>query len=352
MTKVLISEMEPNQDIATCLVVMEKQLRTARNGTLFLTLKLLDKTGEITGRVWENAEEVCNAVPVKTAVFLRGRSEKYREELQLNIREIRPLETDEVDASDFLPACPVEPGVLFEGLQKILGTVKRRSLRQLSTAFLSDQSLMKRFRIAPAAKSMHHAYLGGLLEHTLGVTRLVSELCELYPVLDRDQLLVGAFLHDIGKIDEFVYDLFIDYSDAGRLLGHMVLGVEILEKKSRTLKTPHHEEMRALKHLILSHHGEAEFGAVKPPMTREAFVLHAADDLDAKLNFLGRILEAPGDPGQLWTGYQPLFDRFFYRGAPFPAERKPSPGKAGPEEGITQLSLWADNRQKSPHESS
>lgn len=352
MARLTITEIAPNQEVSTCLIVAEKQLRIARNGTPFLTLKLLDKTGEITARVWDDAERISESIPVKAPVYVRGRSEKYRDELQLNIQEIRALDPSEVDASDFLPTCPADPGVLFDNLQKILGTVKRRSLRKLTMAFLSDQSLMRRFMRAPAAKSMHHAYLGGLLEHTLAVSRLVSAICEHYPVLDRDQLLVGAFLHDMGKIDEFVYDLFIDYSDSGRLLGHMVLGVEILEAKTCTVKSLPEEEKRLLKHLILSHHGEPEFGAVKLPMTREAFVLHAADDLDAKLNFLNRILDGPGDPDQLWTAYQPLFDRFFYRGSFLSAENRPAGGKTSLEEGITQLSLWADNLRKPSHESS
>jgi 3'-5' exoribonuclease len=185
---------------------------------------------------------------------------------------------------------------------------------------MRDAELVERFKRAPAAKSMHHAYLGGLLEHTVGVAGLALRIGEHYPELDRDLLLAGAILHDLGKVREFVYDLVIDYSHEGRLLGHMVQGVEIVEEKLRSLKTFPAEDALLLKHLILSHHGEAEFGAVKLPMTREAVALHCADDLDAKMNSLTRILGESKSPGDAWTAYQPLFERFFFRGLPASSE--------------------------------
>lgn len=342
MPKTFIAEIQPNQDIAAAFVVTEKQLRTTRTGTSFLTLRLVDRTGEITGRVWDNAEELAAAIPVKGAVFLRGRSETYRDELQLNIQEAHPLKPDAIDPADFLPVCPMDRDVLLERLRLRISEVHDQPLNQLLKAIFKDRTLLGRFRSAPAAKSMHHAYLGGLLEHTLAVVELVLEISSLYPFLDRDLLVTGALLHDIGKIDEYVYDLAIDYSHSGRLLGHMVLGVQIVDDKLRLLKDFPEEKAWLVKHMILSHHGEAEFGAAKVPMTREAFVLHHADDLDAKMNNLTRILSEPKAAGEAWTSYQPLFERFFYRGLPkiHPGARPLADEEEAENERGVQLNLW------------
>lgn len=345
-TKTFISEIQASQEVASSFVVTEKQLRVARNGTPFLTLKLADKTGEIVGRVWERAKEIADAIPSKGFVFVRGRSEKYRDELQLQIQEISPLAANEVNPSDFLPVCPVSAEALLEQLTSVVSGIRRRSLSRLMKHFFADKELTERFKLAPAAKSMHHAYLGGLLEHTVSVARLVCRISEHYPELDRDLLVIGAILHDVGKVEEFVYDMCIDYSHTGRLLGHMVLGAEILDEKIRTLRNFPLEEALLLKHLILSHHGEAEFGAVKLPMTREAFVLHFADDLDAKMNSLTRILTEGKGGDEAWTSYQPLYERFFFRGLP------PSEGSKGladtsvPEERGVQLSIWPEEKPK------
>jgi 3'-5' exoribonuclease len=324
VAKLFAVDIQPDQEVSSTFMVADKQLRLARNGKPFLTLKLVDKTGAITGRIWDRAAEINEAIASKTVVAVRARSEKYREELQLHIQDIAPLPLDQVVAADFLPVCPVDARELWAKFKELTGHIKRRSLQRLVAAVLRDSELVELFRRAPAAKSMHHAYLGGLLEHTVGVVGLALQVAHHYPELDRDLLLVGAILHDIGKVREFVYDLVIDYSHEGRLLGHMVQGLEILEEKLRSLKNFPAEEALVLKHLILSHHGETEFGAVKLPMTREAVVLHFVDDLDAKMNSLTRILAESKSVDEAWTSYQPRFERFFFRGLPLPSEDRPA----------------------------
>ncbi len=341
VAKTLISEIGPNQEVASVFVVAEKQLRTARNGAPFLTLKLVDKSGQVAGRIWERAEEWSRTIALRSVVCVRGRSELFREELQLQIHDLSLLSPEEIDRSDFLPASPKSVEDLFRKLKELASTVKKGALQRLMRQMLSDVPLMERFKTAPAAKSMHHAYLGGLLEHTVAVTELVSLIAAYYPDLNRDLTVVGALLHDIGKVDEFVYDLCIDYSNSGRLVGHMVLGVQILDEKIRSLRSFPSEEAALLRHLILSHHGEATMGAVRLPMTREAFVLHFADDLDAKMNSLTRILSDSKAGDDAWTPYQPLFERFFFRGFPAPAEGKTATGPESTKEQGVQLKLWS-----------
>lgn len=345
MPKRYVRDIQPGQEVASLFVIAEKQLRVARNGTRFLTLKLVDKTGEITGRIWERAEEIGETLSTKGAVFVRGRSEVFRDELQLQIQEISPRSRKEIDPSDFLPTCPKSVPELWERLAALTSTLKRRSLQRLMKHVLGDRELVERFKLAPAAKSIHHAYLGGLIEHSVSVAGLVSHLCGLYTDLDRDLLVVGAILHDVGKIDEFEYDLFIDYSHIGRLLGHMVLGAQILDKALRGLKNFPAEDALLLKHLILSHHGEAEFGAVRLPMTREAFALHFADDLDAKMNTITRILADTKGDDDVWTPYQPMFERFFFRGLPQSKENRPGAQTHSTEDQRGQLSLWRTKRE-------
>ena len=346
MAKVFVSEIAPSQEVAGSFVVDEKQLRVARNGAPFLTLKLADKSGQIAGRIWECAEERSRSIDVKSVVFVRGRSELFREELQLQIDEITPVPSVDVDRADFLPVCPGSVEGLMEKLKELAATIKKRPLQRLMRQILSDTHLMDRFKAAPAAKSMHHAYLGGLIEHTVAVTELVSSIAAFYADLDRDVLVIGAILHDIGKVDEFTYDLCIDYSLSGRLLGHMVQGVQILDEKIRSLRSFPSEEALLLSHLILSHHGEVEMGAVRVPMTREAFVLHFADDLDAKMNSLTRIMADSKQGDEAWTPYQPLFERFFFRGFPVPAESPALTGPTGDKEQGIQLNLWSTGKRR------
>jgi len=249
---------------------------------------------------------------------LRGRSELYQDKIQLNVTEILPVLPGGFDPTDFLPVCPLDRETLYMQLTKLLSNMSERYLRLLCERFLADSGLMARFRLAPAAKTMHHAYIGGLLEHTVSVVTLIYRICNHYPDLDRDLLIAGAFLHDIGKVEEFVYDVNIDYSDAGRLVGHIVLGTQMLEEKIREIKGFPPETALILKHLILSHHGEAQFGAVKLPASKEAFALHLADDLDAKINAVRRIISAPAAGQNTWTGYDTIFGRHFFRGFPQP----------------------------------
>jgi 3'-5' exoribonuclease len=346
MPKLFVDQLEPNQEIQSHFILTDKQLRTARNGKAFLTAKLADRSGEIVARAWDNADELFRALPVKGPVWVQGRTEVFKEELQLQVLRLIAVPVDHIDPRDFVPVGPVSAEVLLPRLKTLMLSIERRPLRQLVNSFLQDESLMSLFEKAPAAKSMHHAYLGGLLEHTTSVTELVARFCEHYSDLDRDLLVVGAFLHDMGKIHEFTYEWYIDYSDAGRLLGHMLLGAEILNDKCRTLRNFPSEESILLKHLILSHHGTTEFGAVRVPMTREALALHFADDLDAKMASVNKILSDPRDGGAPWTPYQPMFDRYFLRSLPKPTAKAFDSNAPQESSQGRQLNLWPPEPSK------
>ncbi|HSH13771.1 MAG TPA: HD domain-containing protein, partial [Desulfurivibrionaceae bacterium] len=211
---------------------------------------------------------------------------------------------------------PTAPGDLKEMLAELLKLAKSITnphLRELALAFLTDRRLTGLFKKAPAAKYMHHAYLGGLLEHTLGVTRLAEAVATLYPAIDRSLLLTGAITHDLGKLIEFDYESYpYDYSDRGRLVGHMVLGVELLRKLAGGIDNFPEETMTRLQHLVLSHHGEHAFGAPTLPMILEAFVLHFLDNLDSKVNYIAGLGRRREEPGYHWSEFQRNLERFLY----------------------------------------
>ncbi len=333
MPKLFISEIQASQDVVSMFVATDKQLRTAKNGTQYLSLKLSDKTGEISAKMWEGAPEAARGFRDGEIILVRGRSELYKEKIQLNVIEILPVPMGGYDPADFLPVCPYDRDGLFDQLEKLLANMSEGPLKRLCADFMADSALMERFKICPAAKAMHHAYIGGLLEHTVSVITLVYRICNQYQDLDRDMLIAGAFLHDIGKIEEFEYDTHIGYSDAGRLVGHMVLGSQMIDEKIRSIEGFPAETALVLKHLILSHHGEAQFGAVKLPASKEAVALHFADDLDAKINAIRRIV-ANADEESNWTGYDTIFGRHFFRGfvnseEPEGGEQSPQPKPAG-----------------------
>jgi 3'-5' exoribonuclease len=212
-----------------------------------------------------------------------------------------------------LPRSAADPEALWQELKELAAKVQNPHLTRLLQYFLTDRVFAREMREAPAAKSMHHAYLGGLLEHTVSVTRLLERVCDHYPALDRDLLIAAGILHDVGKMDELSADMSIEYTDTGRLLGHVVLGAQRVTQKISQIRGFPSELALLLQHLIISHHGEYEFGAPRRPKTPEAFALHYADDLDAKMNHLFRLLEAERTSPSHWTTFQRAYDRFIYK---------------------------------------
>jgi 3'-5' exoribonuclease len=295
------------------LIKAKKRLAT-KKGDPYLSVTLADRTGDIEAKIWERVEELDPLFKDGDVLEIEASAGCYMDQVQLTISRMR-VPADPVDPCFFLESCPRDAAEMLASLRNVLKEIANPHLKSLSDRFLSDHLFVTLFKKAPAAKNFHHGYLGGLLEHTLSVCEMVLPVASHYPELDKDLLLTGAFLHDIGKVKELSFERKIDYTDEGRLLGHIILGVSMVEEKLGSMKNfPPELELR-LKHLILSHHGEYEFGSPKRPKCLEAFALHLIDDLDAKMNGLDRFMKRDRQDGN-WTDFNRLFGRYFLKAGP------------------------------------
>lgn len=307
-----IKDIEEDNLIHGVYLVKTKRVGKTKKGTSFLSLTLGDRTGEVEAKVWERAESLSPLFREGDVIQVEGKASLYRDEIQLVLSDLSVPADPKGDPTFFLESSAKDVEEMMRALRKILRRIENHFIKSLVDRFLSDRSFINGFKRAPAAKNFHHSYLGGLLEHTLSVCEMGQYVVEHYSELDRDMLLAGAFLHDIGKIKELQFDSQIDYTDEGRLLGHVTLGVALVDEKLEELKDFPEDIALRLKHLILSHHGQFEFGSPKRPKFLEAFALHMIDDLDAKMNGLGRFMERDRKEGD-WTDFNRLFDRFFLK---------------------------------------
>lgn len=321
-----INQLGERESVDQVFLVADKQLRVNRNGNLYLQLRLTDRTGALTGMLWNATEQLFHAIPTGNYQRVAGTTQVHNGQLQMIITRIEPADPRQVDEQDFVVIRDEQIEQLAQRLAAILRGVNNEHLRQLAECFLADEALMERFTTAPAGIKNHHAYRGGLLVHVVSLMELCSAVARLYPDLDRDLLILGAFLHDVGKIEELTYDRELGYSDQGQLLGHVVLGVQMLESKAaaaeRLTGTPFPRELLLrLKHLIVSHHGEYEYGSPKLPMTLEAVALHLLDNLDAKLYSVAQLLREDAAGDSPWTSYNQALGRKFFKGT-LPASRR------------------------------
>jgi 3'-5' exoribonuclease len=311
-THLWVKDITENDTIRDCYLVKEKRMGKTRRGEPFMSLILADQSGEMEAKIWEGVEPLSSVFEQGDVVEVQGLAGSYRGQLQIKVSEIRPHE-GEVDLGLFLEAAPGDLSEMLVSLREILRGIRNTHLKALVEVFLADHAFLSRFKRAAAAKNFHHCYLGGLLEHTLSVCQMAMRVTEQYPQLDRDLLLAGAFLHDIGKIRELGLQNQIEYTDEGRLLGHVILSAEMADERLRTLKGFPRDLAVRIKHLILSHHGQYEFGSPKRPKFLEAMALHFMDDLDAKINGLGRFMERDRQEGP-WTDFNRMFERYFLKG--------------------------------------
>lgn len=311
--EIYLKDIQQGDKVVSSFLVNEKNMAFSLKGSPYLNVRLKDKTGELDGKVWENAVELDKLFRKGDIIFIEGRAANYKNAIQISITNIRKLSPDDVDTADYLPAVNADVDTMFNEMLGYIDSIKDKFLRTLLDAFFQDEATVSHFKRAPAAKGFHHIYLGGLLEHTLSVVRLLQKIADHYPELNRDMLMTGGILHDIGKIHEFSYQSIIDYSDEGRLIGHIVMGVEMVNKKIAMMDDFPQQLALELRHIILSHHGEFEFGSPKRPKTLEALVVHYIDDLDAKFNAFKTFMKDAADNDSDWTNYNRFLERFLYR---------------------------------------
>jgi 3'-5' exoribonuclease len=314
-------------------LVSAKQIMIAKNGGMYLSVKLADKTGEVDGKLWDNAEEVAGRFEKEDFIRVKGVAANYQGMMQVKMKTVEKVDDSKVDLANFLETSPRNIEEMVKELSAFAAGIGNTYLRQVMNAFLADKAFMDVFRRAPAAKALHHNYIGGLLEHIVELISLARDVAKHFPGIDTDLLTVGAFLHDIGKVRELSVRKSIEYTTEGRLLGHISLGYEMLAEKIKAIPGFPDELTMLLKHIMLSHHGEYEFGSPKRPKIQEAIIINYLDDLAAKIsNFRATLKRENVDAGE-WSYYSKMHDRYLYRQASYAdAEGSDAPG-AGPDSG-------------------
>jgi 3'-5' exoribonuclease len=319
MPRRYINQFGHQEAVDEVFLASDKQLRPNRSGNLYLQLELSDRTGAIGARMWNASEALYKSFNNGDYVRVEGTTQLFQGALQLIASRLAKVDPAEVNEADFTPLPAVAVDKLLLRLAEILRGMSNPHLRNLAECFLLDEPLMEKFARAPAGIKNHHAYHGGLLEHVVTLMEVVLRISPCYPQVDRDLLLTGAFLHDVGKVDELNYQRDLSYSDEGQLIGHPVMAVGLLETKVREAEQLAGEPIPAetvlrIKHMLLSHHGEYEFGSPKLPMTLEAVALYYLDNLDAKLNSFDQLLRNDPNVDSPWTHYHANISRKLFKG--------------------------------------
>ncbi len=313
MPRKLISQLNGGTTIDEIFLVQNKDLKTTKNGSLYIQAQLSDRTGMIDARMWDASTPFFESLGNDTFLKIKGRTEIYQNKIQLIIKQISKTSQEEIKLEDYLPGTEQDVDKMFAELKQIAGSIKQSHLKSLLNLFFNDKDFCRGFCSAPAAVQYHHAFLGGLLEHTLSVAKLGSNIAPLYPSLSRDLLICGIILHDIGKISELCYEKSFHYSDEGQLIGHLISGVLMVEEKAKQIDDFPKTLLDLLRHLILSHHGEYEWGSPKLPMTLEALVLHYLDNIDAKIHAFDKAISNDKDSSDNWTNYNRMLERKLFK---------------------------------------
>jgi 3'-5' exoribonuclease len=282
MKQAFVSELSPGEPVRSSFLIQNKERKIASNGSAYLDLELRDSTGSLKAKLWDCDRLKLN-FEADDVVRVEGQLEEYRGSAQLKIRRIEKCPPEEVDLRDYFPRSARDPEEMFASLVGRIRRMPEGPVRQLILAVLEDPSIAPRFKLAPAATNFHHAYLGGLLEHVLSLVELGDQVSDHYPSLDRNLILAGLVLHDLGKLEELSYERGFHYSTRGQLIGHITIGLEMVQSKMQAIPDFPAPLKERLEHIILSHHGKLEFGSPKEPAFPEALVVHYLDDLDSKL---------------------------------------------------------------------
>jgi 3'-5' exoribonuclease len=319
MDRRFVNTLVDGESIEEVYLLADKQLRANRNAELFLLAQLRDRTGTISGLLWNVKESEAAMISTGQFVRVKGKVQLYQGNLQVILSRITPEEGEDLNLSDFIPGTTIETDRLLSRLTELLASVQDRRLRTLLELYLHDRGIMDGLTRCPAGVKLHHAYHGGLLEHIVNLLETAVRVVDLYPTVNRDLLIAGVFLHDLGKVRELGYDTTFTYTDEGQLIGHIVIGVEMLNEKlselERSIGESLPEEMTLrVKHMILSHHGSYEYGSPKLPMTPEAIFLHHLDNLDAKVNEFNSLIAGDPNVDSHWTPFNTNLGRKLFKG--------------------------------------
>jgi 3'-5' exoribonuclease len=340
-----------NKIITSNFVVVSKQIKPKKSGEPYLALTLGDRSGQLEAKMWDNVEEVLNAFEQDDFLKIKGLVNKYKNRFQLTIHKLRKLGESEIEFSDYLPKTTKNIDELWQTLTAFVASFQNPYLKALVQAFMSDPEIAAAYRNAPAAKTLHHAYIGGLLDHVVSLFRSCDLVCRNYPQVNRDLLLTGAFLHDIGKIHELAYNRSFSYTTRGQLLGHMIIELEMLQAKLALVPDFPAELKTLLEHLIISHHGEYEFGSPKLPMFPEALLLHYMDNLDSKMEAMRAHFEREAELEGPWTSYNASLGRPLLNSAKFltPKATPPPGGSLNAEaDSESETEPASEAREESP----
>jgi 3'-5' exoribonuclease len=320
-----ISELQPNQVVTATFLVQTKDIRQKKTGEPYLSLMLGDRTGELDAKMWDNCAEVMVTFERDDFVRVRGLLQIHQNRLQLTVHKLQRLSATEVDFADFFPASERNPDEMFAELENMIAGMANPYLKGLLGAIFSDPDVTRRYRIAPAAKMIHHAYLGGLLEHVLSLAGLARATAAHYRNVDLDLLLTGVILHDIGKIYELTYDRSFSYSTEGQLLGHIIIAMRMIAGNIHAVEGFPPKLRMLVEHMVLSHHGELAFGSPKVPMFPEALLLHHLDNLDSKMECMRVSVDKDRQVDGCWTGFVPALERVVLKKEKFLGDGEPAP---------------------------
>jgi 3'-5' exoribonuclease len=310
-----VEKMKEGDRFEDLFLIKNVKVGETRAGKPYLVLTVMDKSGEVSGPVWDNVQTLQKICLAGEVVRISGMVQSYRDTLQLRIDEITQVSPAETDLSHFYPVSPKNLQEMADEVQDLVLSITNPFLKKLLNIFFRKGDCWQSFQKAPAAKGIHHAYIGGLLEHSLSVARVADFLAKHYEGVDRSLLISGALLHDIGKLEELRMEGgLVEYTVRGRLKGHLVIGSEMVALAAGKIADFPEELLEQLQHLILSHHGRQEFGSPAVPMTVEAFMLSFLDDLDAKMNITEQLRRKMDNKEMNWTDYQRSLERYLYLG--------------------------------------
>lgn len=334
-----LSELQPNQTVSGTFLVSYKDVRQKKSGDPYLSLTLTDRTGELDAKMWDNAAEALNTFERDDFVRIKGLLQIFQNRPQLTLHKIQAVPESEVDLADYLPASKRDRDEMFREVQGWIAGMSEPHLKHLLEAIFADEEVALAYRTAPAAKTVHHNWIGGLIEHVLSLCNLAKTSAAHYPHIDFDLLLTGVLLHDIGKIRELHYARSFGYTTEGQLLGHIQIGVQMVLDKMRLLPDFPPRLRDLVVHMILSHHGELAFGSPKLPMFPEALLLHLLDNMDSKMECMRALIDRDPQLQGVWTGYNSALDRTALKKSKYlngpveavvetPAAPKPAPARA------------------------